>query len=161
MQRALIAVLIAAAGFVWYTSLGLPPELASHFGPGGTPNGFTGRGVYTAVMLGMVVGVPLFVASTARLTHVLPVELINFPNKAYWLAPERRAATLEALSSLSTAFALAVTLFLSFCHWLIVQANAVQPARLQESWLFAGLAVFGVAMVLWVVSLFRRFGRAS
>jgi len=161
MQRALLPVLIAAAGFVWYTSLGLPPEMASHFGPGGTPNGFSSRGTYTTLMLCMVVGVPLIVASTARLTTVLPVELINLPNREYWLAPERRAATLEALSSLSTAFALAVALFLCFGHWLVVRANAVEPARLQESWLFTGLALFGAAMLLWVVSLLRRFGRGA
>jgi hypothetical protein len=45
------------------------------------------------------------------------------------------------------------------CWPSFVQANAVQPARLPEGSLFVGLAVFGVATVLWLIVLFRRFGR--
>jgi hypothetical protein len=55
--------------------------------------------------------------------------------------------------------ALALVAFLCFVHWLVVQANAVQPARLAERSLFVGMAVFGVATALWLVVLLRRFGR--
>ena len=161
MRRALLAVLITAAGFVWYTSGELPPVLASHFGPGGEPNGFSGRTTYTAIMLVMVVGVPLLVASTARIVRGLPIGLVNLPNREYWLAPERRADSLEALSSLNTAFALAVVLFLCFVHWLIVLSNAVQPARMPETTFFVGLAAFGAVVLVWLFFLFRRFGRVT
>jgi uncharacterized membrane protein len=159
MKRALIAVLIAAAGFVWFTSGELPPVMASHFGLGGEANGFSGRGTYTVVMLIMVVAVPLTVASTASLVRGLPNELINLPNREYWLAPERRAATLESLSTWSTAFALAVALFLCYVHWLVVRSNAAQPARLSEIPVFVGMGAFGVVTLLWIFLLFRRFGR--
>ena len=159
MQRILLLVLVVAGGFVWLTGGDLPPVVASHFGPGGNANGFMGRGTYTALMLAVVVAVPALVGFSGQLVRVLPLRLVNLPNKQYWLAPQRRAATLESLSSMSAPFALVLAVFLCFVHWLVVQANAVQPARLPEGSLFVGLAVFGVATALWLVVLFRRFGR--
>src|SRR5664279_3219394 len=159
MQGIFILVLVAAAAFVWITSGDLPPVVASHFGPGGTANGFMGKGMYIAVMLAVVVAVPALVGMSGQLVRVLPVQLVNLPNKQYWLAPERRAATIESLSSVSAVFSLALVVFLCFVHWLVVQANAVQPAKLREGPLFMGLAVFSVATVLWLVVLFRKFGR--
>ena len=159
MQRVLLLVLVIAGGFVWLTSGDLPPVVASHFGAGGNANGFMGKGTYTAFMLAVVVAVPALVGFSGQLVRVLPLQLVNLPNKQYWLAPQRRAATLESLSSMSAPFALVLAVFLCFVHWLVVQANAVQPARLPEAPLFVGLAVFGVATVLWLFTLFRRFGR--
>lgn len=159
MRRVLLLVLVVAAGFVWFTSGDLPPVVASHFGSGGAANGFVGKGTYTAFMLAVVVAVPALIGFSGQLVRVLPLQLINLPNKQYWLAPQRRAATLESLSSLSVPLALALVVFLCFVHWLVVQANAVQPVKLRETSLFVGLAVFGVATVLWLVVLFRRFGR--
>lgn len=159
MRRVLLLVLVVAAGFVWFTSGDLPPVVASHFGSGGAANGSMGKGTYTAFMLAVVVAVPALIGFSGQLVRVFPLQLINLPNKQYWLAPQRRAATLESLSSLSVPLALALVVFLCFVHWLVVQANAVQPARLSETSLFVGLAVFGVATVLWLVVLFRRFGR--
>ena len=159
MHRVFLLVLVVAGAFVWLTSGGLPPVVASHFGPGGAANGFMDKGMYTAFMLAVVVAVPALIALSGQLVRVLPPQLINLPNRQYWLAPQRRAATLESLSSLSVRFAFALVVFLCFVHWLVVQANAVQPARLPEAPLFVGLALFGVATVLWLFALFRRFGR--
>lgn len=159
MRRVFLLVLVVAAGFIWFTSGDLPPVVASHFASGGAANGFMGRGTYTAFMVAVVVAVPALIGFSGQLIRLLPLQWINLPNKQYWLAPQRRAATVDSLSSLTVPFALALVVFLSFVHWLVVQANAVHPARLPEGSLFVGLAVFGVAAVLWVVVLFRRFGR--
>jgi uncharacterized membrane protein len=159
MQKFFLLVLVAAGAFVWLTSVDLPPVVASHFGPGGAANGFMDKNTYTVLMLALVVGVPALVASSAQLVRVLPPQLINLPNRQYWLAPERRAATLEALASLTLRFAVALAVFLCFVHWLVIRANAVQPPRLPETWLFVGLAVFGAATLAWLVMLFRRFRR--
>ncbi len=159
MQKVFLLVLVVAGAFVWLTSGDLPPVVASHFGPGGAANGFMGKGTYTAFMLTVVVVVPALVAFSGRLARALPPRLVNLPNRQYWLAPPRRAATLESLSSMSLTFACVLVLFLCFVHWLVAQANAVQPARLAEAPLFVGLAAFGVATVLWLLALLRRFGR--
>jgi len=159
MQRIFLLVLVACGAFVWITSGDLPPVVASHFGPGGAANGFMGKGAYTTLMLAFVVAMPALVAWSTLLVRVLPTKLINLPNRQYWLAPQRRATTLEALSSLSLPFAFVLAVFLCFVHWLVVQANAARPATLPETPLFVGLALFGLATLLWLVTLFRRFGR--
>ena len=159
MQRLCLSVLVAAGAFVWLTSGGLPPVVASHFGPEGAADGFTGKSAYTALMVALVLGVPGLVASTAWLVRILPTQMINLPNRKHWLVPERRQATLEALASLSLRLATALAVFMCFMHWLVVRANAVQPPRLEESWFFAGLGAFGAVTLAWLFLLFRRFGR--
>ena len=160
MRKLFLLVVIAAAAFVWLTSTSLPPLVASHFGPGGIADGFMGKGAYRILMLALVIVVPVLVASSALLARVLPVQLVNLPNKQYWLvAPERRAASLEALASLCLRFAVALAVFLCFVHWLVVRAHSVQPPRLEEAWFFAGLAAFAAATLVWVYGLFRRFRR--
>jgi hypothetical protein len=155
----LLLVLVAVAGFVWWTSGDLPPVVASHFGPGGAANGFMARRTYTAFMLAVVVAVPALVGFSGQLVRLLPIQWINLPNKDHWLAPQRRAETLRSLRSLSVPLALALAVFLGFVHWLVVQANAVQPARLPERPLWIALAILGVTMGLWLAAFFRRFGR--
>jgi hypothetical protein len=157
--RPYYVALAAVAAFVWLTSAALPPVVASHFGPGGGADGYMGKGLYTALMVALVIVVPGLIASSIVLVRVLPPRLVNLPNKQYWLAPERRAASLEALGALGVRFAVTLAVFLGFVHWLVVRANSVQPPRLAEGWLFAGLAVFILATLVSVFSLFRRFSR--
>lgn len=154
-----LALLCIAGGFVWFTSSDLPDVVASHFGSGGAANGFSSKGSYTALMLALVVGMPGLMASMAIWIRALPRKAINLPNKDYWLAPERSAATREALASLCRWFALALAAFLCVVHWLVVQANAMQPPRLAESAFYASLAAFAAVNVAWILFLFRRFGR--
>lgn len=159
MRRLFFAFLALAGAFVKSTSAGLPAVVASHFGPGGVANGFMGKGTYEVFMLALVIGVPALVAFSARLLRNMPPELVNLPYRQYWLAPERRAATFESLSSLVLWFAMALAIFLSFCHWLVVRAYATQPPELPGIWFFAGLGLFGAFMLSWIFVLFRRFGR--
>ena len=155
-----VILLLLGAAFVWFTSSGLPAVVASHFGPDGTANGYSGKGAYTALMLALVVGVPGLVAATALWIRTRPASAINLPNKDYWLAPARRDATLATLASLCRWFALALAAFLCFVHWLVVRANALEPPRLHESGFYAALAIFAAANIACMIFLFRRFGRA-
>lgn len=150
---------MAAEIFIWLTSAALPPNMASHFAAGGAANGFMSRGAYVGVMLGVTLVAPLLVALSGQLVNVLPTRLINLPNRQYWLAPQRRAATIASLSSLSLYFASALVVFLCFVHWLVVRANESPVPRLESVPMFAGLALFLAGTVIWLIVLLRRFGR--
>ena len=154
-----LALLCIAGGFVWFTSSDLPAVVASHFGSAGAANGYSNKGSYLALMLALVVGIPGLMASMAIWIRALPPKAINLPHKDYWLAPERSAETREALASLCRWFALALAAFLCFVHWLVVQANGVHPPQLAESAFYAGLAAFAAVNMVWIILLFRRFGR--
>lgn len=158
---AFVVLLALLTAFIVVTSRELPVVVASHFGPGGLPNGFMPRGAYTIIMLALVVVPPLLLA-------LLPSSLarrggagLNIPNRAYWLAPERREATAAYLGLQGKVFAAAVALFLAYTHWLVVNANASVPVALPQTPFYAALGTFLAIVLLWVASLRAHFGRSA
>lgn len=156
--RIAFLVLVAViAVFVGVTSMTLPPIVASHFGPGGAADGYMSRSAYTLLLLAISVGAPLCLA-------LLPASLIrkrgdniNLPNRAYWLAPARRETTMRFLRVVGLWFATAIALFLAYVHWLVVQANRLEPPVLSNAHMIGALITFFGFLVVWLVVLFRRF----
>jgi uncharacterized membrane protein len=145
------------AVFVSVTSMALPPVVASHFGPAGAADGFMSRPVYTVFLLTMVIGAPMCLALLPASLMRKRGDQVNVPNRAHWLAPERREATLQFLRMYGLWFATAVALFLAYVHWLVVQANRVHPPVLSSGAMIGGLVAFFVFLVVWLFVLFRRF----
>ncbi len=139
-----------AAGFVWLTSSRLPALVASHFAGSGTANGFMPHGAYVWLMLGLIVALPATLVLLTSLSIASPNARINLPNKDYWLAPERRGETIDHLRSGMRLVGIMLVVFLCYVHWLVVLANAVQPARLANSWFIGGLVVFVATLLAWL-----------
>lgn len=155
----LILLLIIAAAFVFLTGNELPPTVASHFMVGGTANSFMPRSNYLGFVLALTVGLPLALALLSTLSHFLPARFINLPDREYWLAPERREQTLAFLSNQGIYLAMLLAIFLCFVHWLVVLANAQQPAHFPESTLFASLPLFLIALAVWIGRFILHFKR--
>ncbi|SRR5579883_2391666 len=153
-------VLVAiAAGFVWLTSQGLPVFVASHFGFSGAANGFMPRSVYVPFMLGFIVLLPLSLVGLTNLTFNNPHVRINLPHREYWLAADRRAATIQFLCDHTTRFGSMLVGFLCYVHWLVVRANATVPPALSNEWFAVGLGIYLVSTAVWTGMLFARFQR--
>jgi hypothetical protein len=86
---------------------------------------------------------------------------LKIAHREYWLAPQRRDATLGFLRSHGQWFAMAVVVFIAYVHVLVVQANALQPPRLATARIVAGLVVLSVFLAVWLWALFARFRRAN
>lgn len=156
----LFALYIAcAAVFVWLTSMSLPPLVASHFGAGGAANGFMTRAFYTRFMVAFVIGLPALLALVTWYAVGNSKARLNVPNRDYWLAPERRAATVAFLRSGVLWFGVLLVSFLCFAHELVVLANGVQPPQLSGSWFIGGLVAFFVVLFVAVRAFMRRFRR--
>jgi hypothetical protein len=153
----LVSIALAAL-FVWVSSRALPEVVASHFGVSGRANGFMSREAYVGLMLPTVVLVPLLLVALPTWAFRSPNARINLPHRDYWLAPQRRAQTVAILSTQSVRFAAMMLVFLCYVHWLVIKANQITPPTLAARWLVAGLAVFLLATLVWVISLIRRFG---
>ena len=126
MRKAFFPVLAATVVFVWWSAGAMPEVVASHFEAGGVANGFMPRRQYVGFMVFVVVLVPSLLFFVGRLASRLPVQFINLPNKQYWLAPERRAATLTSLGNFGVWAAYATLGLLCLVHWFVVRANLQQ-----------------------------------
>ena len=156
-----ILLLAALAAFVVVTSQGMPLVVASHFGVNGLPNGFMPRTTYTVVMLVLVVVLPFLLAALPSALARRGGAGLNIPNRAYWLAPERYAATAAYLNLQGKVSSGALALFLAYVHWLVVRANASIPAALPLAPFYAGMVAFLVIVALQVGSLYAHYGRRA
>jgi hypothetical protein len=144
------------AAFIALTGLLLPAQVASHFNAAGSADAVLPRAGYVGFMLAFGAALPLFVAMLSERLLRHPRTPLNLPHRDYWLAPERRAATVDFLCRQNAGFAVQLVLFLGYVHALVVYANWRQPRQLPSAAFVAGLLLF-VAAALWrLVQLVRR-----
>jgi uncharacterized membrane protein len=152
-----VLVLVVAPIMIWATSAALPAQVASHFGAGGRANGWMTHDAYVALMLVLVTVLPVLVAACTGFVPRFATSRGMIAARDYWLAPARRAATLEWLASHACWMGILLALFLTGMHLLVVAAHEVAPPRLREPAFFVLLSGFGVLMCLWMALLRRHF----
>ncbi len=151
-----LLLLACAALFIVFTGQALPPFVASHFSGSGLANGSMARGTYLIFMCSVASGVPLVIAGLQALLIRRAPE-IKIPNRDYWLAPQRKDMTLAFLDAHSRRFAVLLAVFLCLVHWLVVQANQVQPPHLDSTIFIACLVGFLLATAVWLGSFYLHF----
>lgn len=137
----------------------LPDVVASHFNAQGAPNGWqTKSGFFVAlafVTLTMAIigfGIPLIIGR-------LPIQLINLPNKRYWLAPERRVQTTNFLEAYFGWFACAIYVVVLVAFNYAAQSN-LDPANPPSiAWFLAALIVVFIFAIFWFRLMFTHFHR--
>lgn len=158
ISRLLILLLIGLAFLQasHYAPL-LPERVASHFDAAGQADGWSSKTGFLAINLAFVVGMALLFLGVTLLINKVPNDWINLPNKDYWLAPERRAATLDIISGQMEWLAAATVALLVGLTQLTIQANLDAQAGLPGNafWLlFGGYMAF---FVVWLVWLLRKW----
>jgi MFS family permease len=152
-----VLLLVASAVVIVATTADLPPEVASHFGAQGQPNGWQSLAGYRTWILATAIGLPCAsVAAMVWLPRWFP-RLSKLPNREYWLAPERRAATFAALVSFAFAVGIVEIGFALGIHFTIVAANVLSPPRMPNEILVPVGVVFIVAIVALVIAYRLRF----
>lgn len=156
---ALLVLVAVPAAFVWLSSSTLPEVVASHFGSSGAANGYMPRGTYRAMLLVLIVGMPLLLAFLPTAVAGSGGKNLNIPHREYWLAPDRRDSTVDFIRVHALWFAAAVSLFMCYVHWLVLQANAIAPPRLSAAGITVGLVAFVALLIVWLAMLYTRFRR--
>lgn len=151
--------LVVVAALVYATTASLPPRIATHFAAGGAANGFMSRDVYVLFMLGLTTLLPLVLVLLIGFVPGIAASNIKGPQRDYWLAPERRQATLAWIGNHVCWLGVLIALFLFAMHLLTVQANGVTPPRLAEAVFFPVLAAFVVGIIVWIARLMSHFRR--
>lgn len=155
----IVSLLVAGLQvFTYYDDL--PATLATHFALGGEPNGWMSREVFIAFYFGILVFMlGVFIGIGAWIEKLGP-RYINIPNKAYWLAPERRVESCRALRNWMYALGSINAAFIIAMYQMLIDLNiAKEPPVLNETVFLWALGAFLAVMGVFVVGLLRRFGK--
>jgi hypothetical protein len=149
----LFALAAARVATVWDA---LPARVASHFGPSGIPDGWMSREAFIATMAGVGGGTVLLLVGIPALLRYCPPELVNLPNRDYWLAPARKEQSIQRLAAWFAWFAALTGGLVVLALELSIRAN-LERAPLESGVLLAALGLYAVGLVVLLVVLYRSF----
>lgn len=153
-------VALAAYAAIHFSSLysQLPEVVASHFDGRGVANGWQTKSAFFGVLVGVSVLAAVFGFGIPRIISAMPMELINLPNKRYWLAPERRAGTMNFLNGYFAWFGCALFIVILVTFDFALQANLHPDHRLDATRMLLLLGGFLAFAILGTIRIFKRFG---
>jgi uncharacterized membrane protein len=157
----LIFVLLAAYIAVYFSSYysQLPNVVASHFDAHGIANGWQTKFGFFRVFVMVSVLAAVIGFGLPRIIALVPAQLINLPNKQYWLSPEHLAETQEFLSIYFAWFGCAVILVIISTFDFAVQSNLHPDDRPDIFRLWYTLAGFLAFVVVWIIRMLAKFRR--
>ncbi len=147
--------------FLFCTVSLLPQRMATHFDAGGQPNGWMSRS--SAVVFQGVIGLmlPLIITIIFCTLKFVPTGLINVPRREYWFSPELRETTCAYLSRQGLWLASLLVGLQVMVWYQLIESNSTKIPRLSSSQFLFTLTIFGVAMIIWVIRIFRHFSKVA
>ena len=159
LAAALLATIAQAV--IYYPQM--PVDVASHFGANGAANGaangWMSKTAFVAMMVGLQFGMAAFLIGIGFLMSKLPTSMINIPNREYWLADERRQATLADNQTMLVWIAALTAVFLVFVFQLTINANLQQAQGINMVLFGVALVGYLLAIMLMVLRLYSKYGK--
>ena len=157
--RALFIIVLLACVLetvrLWFLS---PDIMAAHFNLQGNPDRFVSKLEFfasEAQTLLVVIAAGLVIQV---LPYILPVSWMNIRHREYWLSPERRAVTVDRLSSFGAALSTIILLVIQAGFELAISANLQKPilfgAQIMVAFI-AGFIILSFVMLIWLARSFR------
>ena len=139
----------------------MPDPMAAHFDGSGRPNGYQSRDGFFLLAGAIVLLVVVIFAFVGLLFRAVPTHLVNLPNRDYWLAPERRASTIEFMTHQMEWFGVGTMILLVSVLWLAMEANLTPDPTLDPSTMWWLLGAYFVFSALWLIHFVGKFRSAS
>ena len=160
LPKLVFAVLAVGAAIYFSTYYAqMPDVVASHFNGRGVANGWQTKPAFFMVFVGVSVLAALIGFGIPRIISAMPPQLINLPNKRYWLAPDRLAETRAFLNNYFAWFGCAVFLVIILTFDYAIQSNLHPDNRPDISRMWYILVGFLAFVAVWIVCLLTRFLR--
>jgi len=156
----LLLLTLAAVCQVFYYLPALPAEVASHFDANGNPNGGMSKSAFATLMIALDVSIGLTFLGIGRAVKLLPVSLINIPNREYWLAGEQRESSLKTIAGFCYWAGIPTLLLLMIVFQLTVIAN-LRNANLDSTVFWGTMIGYVIVLVGSCVWLLRRFSNTE
>ena len=138
----------------------MPERIANHFDLNGVPNQFISPivnamllSVTTGFMGAIILGVSYLMAFS---TKHMP-ELVNIPNRDYWMNEENRPKTVRRLCVNVEFIGVASMLFVLLFQWELFRANQMVPPKLEGNSLWVGTGVLLVVITIDIVRMLLSF----
>jgi len=135
----------------------MPQRMAAHFAADGHANGWQPRESFFFLSL-------LINALSAVITFFAPWQItsktnarINLPNREYWLAPERREATMRYIASTMAWFGCGALFVLISGTFLALRANLAPDHRFNSEGMLTVIGAFLLSLMFLMVSFVRHF----
>jgi uncharacterized membrane protein len=152
-----VLLLIVSPIVVYVTSSSLPARVATHFGSGGLANGWMSQGAYIVFMLVMITAFPLLVAAASGMIPAAARAMVR--KKMASMDAGRQEEAVRWLGGHAPLIGVLLCLLFLGIHFLTLDANARNPARLDEAVFFVVLIAFVVLVLIWSVAFALRLRR--
>lgn len=154
-------LLVGYVVFLGCTITLLPQQMATHFDANGQPNGWMSRS--SAAVFQGVIGLilPLIIAVSFWGLRFMPTRVLNFPRRDFWFAPERRDETCNYLSRQGFWLASLLVGLQGLVWYQLIESNSISIPHLSSLGFLAILGGFAVFIIIWVLRLFRHFGKPA
>jgi uncharacterized membrane protein len=139
------------------SSFCMPDTVATHFGWGGTENGWSSRAGYAAMSLAIDAFLLAVFIGSGWLTRRVPSRFLNVPNRDYWCLAENRGTLEQKTTWMMALYGVLLFAFLFGVKLLVLLANRSVPVRLNEAAFFTLLGVFAVGTAAWLWWFYRSF----
>jgi uncharacterized membrane protein len=156
MRTLLLASPVVACAHIAFYYPQLPERVASHFGPNGVADGWMPKEAFAIFYVALMAFMAAIFGGISALLRHTPNDLINLPNKEYWLAPERREETIRGITESMASFGVATTVLLIAVMQSVILANINGTIRLGNVVGYYLVAYLAYTLI-WTVNLIRRY----
>jgi len=134
-----------------------PAQMAAHFNIQGNPDRFVPKAEFFWFQIQTLLVVIIVSLLPQILFLVLPVNLINMPNREYWLTSERRAGTVDRLSSFASMMFAVILLAVQAGFEISTYANLQRPILFNARLMLAVMTASFIAIGLMLFQLILSF----
>ncbi|REJ79201.1 MAG: DUF1648 domain-containing protein [Acidobacteria bacterium] len=156
-----VFVAVAAAAHLVLYLPQMPLVMAVHFGPSGSPDGWSSRETFFAISAAIMALNIIVFAFAPWVFQRRRFERINVPNRDYWLSAEHADEFYFLFREKMAWFGIANLIFASVVTHLVFIANSVPEPRLDESLFLALLIGYFVFVISWLFLFFRKILKAG